>query len=170
MAVLRRDEDKSQSGVKIHDVHTILGPESTFEGKLIFEGTVRIDGNFKGEIQTSNILIVGQGARVEAKILVGKIVVNGEVVGDISAKEAVELNAPAIPLSEDITKNNFFLISLVSKIGSKDLSISGIKWLIISSIALVYGLAFSIFSLAVSIINSISSSIFKILVERNKTL
>ena len=96
MAVLRRDEDKSQSGVKIHDVHTILGPESTFEGKLIFEGTVRIDGNFKGEIQTSNILIVGQGARVEAKILVGKIVVNGEVVGDISAKEAVELNAPAI--------------------------------------------------------------------------
>ena len=96
MEVLKRDEEKNQSGVNIHDVHTILGPESTFEGKLIFEGTVRIDGNFKGEIQTSNILIVGQGARVEAKISVGKIVVNGEVIGDLTAKEAVELNAPAI--------------------------------------------------------------------------
>tara|TARA_B100000676_G_C17697355_1_gene639434 strand:- start:154 stop:573 length:420 start_codon:yes stop_codon:yes gene_type:complete len=96
MAVLRREENKNTPNVNIHDVHTILGPESSFEGKLIFEGTVRIDGNFKGEIQTKNILIVGQGARVEANINVGKIVVNGEVLGDITAKESIELNSPAI--------------------------------------------------------------------------
>jgi len=96
MAVLRRDEEKSSSKVNIHDVHTILGPESTFEGKLVFEGTVRIDGTFKGEIQTNDILVVGQGATVEATANVGTVIVNGELVGDITATKRVELNAPAI--------------------------------------------------------------------------
>ena len=96
MAVLRRDDEKNNSTLNIHDVHTILGPESTFEGKLIFEGTVRIDGTFKGEIETPNILVVGQGAKVEATLKVGSIIVNGEVEGDIIATETVELNAPAI--------------------------------------------------------------------------
>ena len=95
MAVLRRDEDKNSSK-NIHDVHTILGPESTFEGKLVFEGTVRIDGNFKGEIETKDILVVGQGANVNANANVGTIIVNGDYTGDIQAKTRVELNAPAV--------------------------------------------------------------------------
>ena len=96
MAVLRRDEEKNSSKVNTHDVHTILGPESTFDGKLVFEGTVRIDGTFKGEIQTADILVIGQGARVEATAHVGTIIVNGELKGDIIAAQRVELNAPAI--------------------------------------------------------------------------
>lgn len=96
MAVLRRDDEKNNSTLNIHDVHTILGPESTFEGKLIFDGTVRIDGTFKGEIETPNVLVVGQGAKVQATVKVGSIIVNGEVEGDIIATESVELNAPAV--------------------------------------------------------------------------
>ena len=67
MAVLRRDE--AISDVNINDVHTVLGPESTFEGKLVFDGTVRIDGKFKGEIQTDNILVVGQGCDDDVYVL-----------------------------------------------------------------------------------------------------
>ncbi|MEM6531290.1 MAG: polymer-forming cytoskeletal protein [Myxococcota bacterium] len=80
--------------ININDVHTVLGSESTFEGKLAFDGTVRIDGKFKGEIHTDNILVVGPGARVEATVNVGSIVVNGEVHGDINAKQSVEIHAP----------------------------------------------------------------------------
>jgi cytoskeletal protein CcmA (bactofilin family) len=94
MAVLKREEIAS-SELNIHDVHTILGPESTFEGKLIFDGTVRIDGHFKGEVRTDGILVVGQTAKVEAEIHVGNIVINGEVIGDITAKHLVEIHAPA---------------------------------------------------------------------------
>ncbi|MEL6195765.1 MAG: polymer-forming cytoskeletal protein [Myxococcota bacterium] len=82
------------SDININDVHTVLGPESTFEGKLAFDGTVRIDGKFKGEVQTDNILVVGQGAKVDATITVGSIIVNGEVNGDINAKQSVEIHAP----------------------------------------------------------------------------
>ncbi|MEZ4270640.1 MAG: polymer-forming cytoskeletal protein [Myxococcota bacterium] len=46
------------------EIHTILGPESAFEGKLVFTtGTIRIDGNFKGEVRTQNTLIIGETAR-----------------------------------------------------------------------------------------------------------
>ena len=94
MAVLKREDVGYTPELNVNDVHTILGPESTFEGKLSFEGTVRIDGHFKGEIKTDNILVVGQGARVEALVSVGSIVINGEVVGDITAKQSVEIQAP----------------------------------------------------------------------------
>ena len=94
MAVLKREELQSVSDVNVNDVHTILGPESSFEGKLVFEGTVRIDGKFKGQIKTDNVLVIGPGARVEANLDVGSVVVNGEVIGDVSARQVVEIHAP----------------------------------------------------------------------------
>ena len=95
MPVLKRDDAAGFSpDVNVNDVHTILGPESSIEGKLVFDGTVRIDGRFKGEVQTENVLVIGQGARVDATIAVGSIVVNGEINGDITAKHSVEIHAP----------------------------------------------------------------------------
>lgn len=94
MAVLRREPELT-SDINIHDVHTILGPESTFEGKLIFEGTVRIDGTFHGEVRTDGSLVVGQGAKIKATLHVGHLVVHGEIEGDVVARHAIELHAPA---------------------------------------------------------------------------
>jgi cytoskeletal protein CcmA (bactofilin family) len=95
MAVTKREDDRNMSvGVSMSDVHTILGPESRFQGTLSFEGTVRIDGHFKGDINTNDVLVVGQGAKVEAEVKVGTIVINGEVHGNIFAKTAVEIHAP----------------------------------------------------------------------------
>jgi cytoskeletal protein CcmA (bactofilin family) len=77
------------------EMNALLGRGTSFEGKLTFEGTVRIDGIFKGEIHTSDVLIIGETARVEAEVKVGTAIVNGEVVGNITAAQAVELHAPA---------------------------------------------------------------------------
>ena len=77
------------------DLNALLGRGSEFDGKLAFEGTVRIDGTFTGEITTSDTLIVGDGAHVNAEIACGTIVVHGEVNGNIRASQAVELHKPA---------------------------------------------------------------------------
>ena len=77
------------------EMNALLGKGATFEGKLTFEGTVRIDGIFKGEIITSDVLIIGESAKVEAEVKVGTAVVNGEVVGNITASQSVELHSPA---------------------------------------------------------------------------
>jgi len=75
-------------------VTTLLGRGSEFEGKLSFEGTVRIDGKISGEIFTEDVLIVGEGAEVRAEINVGAVVIEGSVQGNIHAKRSVEIHTP----------------------------------------------------------------------------
>jgi len=77
------------------DLNALLGRGSEFEGKLTFEGTVRIDGKFSGEISTNDVLVIGEGAKVQAEINAGSVVVNGEVSGNIRAKTSIELHNPA---------------------------------------------------------------------------
>ena len=75
-------------------VTTLLGKGSEFEGKLSFEGTVRVDGKLTGEIFTDDVLIVGEGAEVNAEVTVGAIVIQGTVRGNITAKRSVEIHSP----------------------------------------------------------------------------
>ena len=77
------------------EITTILGKGSAFDGKLTFEGAVRIDGEFSGEIRTQGTLIVGETAEVKAQINAARIVIEGVVRGDITASEAIEIHAPA---------------------------------------------------------------------------
>jgi cytoskeletal protein CcmA (bactofilin family) len=76
------------------EITTLLGRGATFEGKLTFEGTVRIDGRFKGEVFTDDTLVIGEGAHVEAQIDVGELIIQGTVVGNITAKRSIEIHAP----------------------------------------------------------------------------
>jgi len=77
------------------ELNALLGKGSEFEGKLAFEGKVRIDGTFTGEISTNDLLMVGEGAKVQAEVSCGTIIVEGDVIGNIKATSAVELKRPA---------------------------------------------------------------------------
>ena len=68
--LLGRREDESVA-TRPGEVHTLLGKGSEFEGKLTFEGQVRIDGKFNGQIVTKDVLVIGDGARVTAEINAG---------------------------------------------------------------------------------------------------
>ena len=76
------------------EISTLLGKGASFEGKLTFEGTVRVDGKFKGEVFSDDVLVVGEGAYVEAEIDIGEIIIQGTVVGNIRAKRSIEIHAP----------------------------------------------------------------------------
>ncbi len=67
-----------------------------FEGKLCFQGTVRIGGTFRGEIYTPDTLIIGEGARVHGTIEAGTVVISGEVNGTVKARNRVEIHHPAV--------------------------------------------------------------------------
>ena len=60
-------EEKPVSA-KAGQLNALLGKGSEFEGKLTFEGEVRIDGKFSGQIVTKDTLTVGEGAKVTADI------------------------------------------------------------------------------------------------------
>lgn len=74
-------------------IKAFLGDETEFTGFLTFEGTVRIDGKFEGEIKTSDNLIIGQTALIKATIAVGSIMVLGRVEGDITAVKKIHITS-----------------------------------------------------------------------------
>ena len=76
-------------------LNALLGPGSVVEGKVSFQGQVRIDGTFTGEISTTDLLIIGEQAKVAAEITCGSALVSGEVTGNIRATASVELHKPA---------------------------------------------------------------------------
>ena len=68
---------------------------SQFEGKLSFKDTVRIDGEFSGEISSENTLIVGETGEITATIRSNMVVVSGSVAGDIYAGRQIVLHKTA---------------------------------------------------------------------------
>ena len=76
------------------EINAFLGKGTDFNGKLTFEGTVRLDGNFSGEIFSPGILIIGETAVVDANINVNTLIVSGKLTGNIDAKARVEIHAP----------------------------------------------------------------------------
>jgi cytoskeletal protein CcmA (bactofilin family) len=79
---------------KSDEINAFLGKDTEFEGKLSFSGTVRIDGHFKGEINSDSTLIVGETAVIEAEVRVSYVVISGEIRGNVLAGKRVEIHAP----------------------------------------------------------------------------
>lgn len=83
-------------GARPTEITALLGRGTEFEGKLTFFGRVRIDGTFVGDIRGEDVLVIGEGARVEGTIEVATCIVTaGEVRAQIRARDAIELYAPA---------------------------------------------------------------------------
>lgn len=74
------------------NLNAFLGEGTSFKGTLTFEGTVRIDGRLEGEIFTKDMLVIGEGAQVNASIHAGVVVIGGTVHGNVTAERKVEIN------------------------------------------------------------------------------
>ena len=80
---------------KPDSISTFLGPEASVEGVLEFQGTIRLDGNLKGKIvSTDGTVVVGENAKVSADIAVGTAIVMGEVIGTVDAIDRIEVYPP----------------------------------------------------------------------------
>ena len=87
-----RDLGQSNSTAALN---ALLGAGSVFEGKLHFEGQVRIDGTFTGEITTTDLLVIGEGAKVSATINCGSVEIRGDLTGNVNASDSIVLRATA---------------------------------------------------------------------------
>jgi cytoskeletal protein CcmA (bactofilin family) len=79
----------------VGELQALLGPGAEFEGTLVFAGQIRIEGRFKGEIRSDDVLILGASAEVQADISVGALIVRGgRLQGRVRARQLVEIYAP----------------------------------------------------------------------------
>lgn len=72
---------------------TTLGNATSFTGDLKFASSLRIEGSYSGRIESPGTLYIAPEAKVEADIEVGSVVVAGSVVGNITAREKVEIES-----------------------------------------------------------------------------
>ena len=74
-------------------IKAYLGPDALFKGTLTFEGTVRIDGQFEGQVNTNDTLVIGETGNMKADIKVGTLVCKGQLTGKVVASKTIEMHS-----------------------------------------------------------------------------
>jgi cytoskeletal protein CcmA (bactofilin family) len=77
------------------EINAFLGTGTSYEGKLNFQGSVRIDGEFRGEVESDGTLVVGSDARIAGRIQVGQLILSGRIEGEIVATGKVVMHKQA---------------------------------------------------------------------------
>ena len=72
-------------------IKAYLGVDALFKGNLSFEGTVRIDGKFEGEVNTKDTLIIGETGEIIADVKAGTVICKGRMKGSILASKKIEM-------------------------------------------------------------------------------
>ncbi len=73
-------------------IKTILGKGTYFNGKLNFNDSLKINGTFIGNINSSGLLVIGEGAIIKANVSAKSIVIFGTIEGDVYATDKVEMH------------------------------------------------------------------------------
>jgi cytoskeletal protein CcmA (bactofilin family) len=74
---------------------TVIGADTHIKGDMTFESTARLLGTFEGKITSKGELQVANGATCRASVEANKVMIDGDLEGNLTARERVELTAKA---------------------------------------------------------------------------
>ena len=80
---------RKEGPVSKDEINAFLGSGTVYEGKLSFQGTVRVDGAFSGQIVSDGSLIVGKDAVIDGVLQVGELLLSGKFTGEVRASRRV---------------------------------------------------------------------------------
>lgn len=73
-------------------VDSVIGENARFRGELNSSGSVNVNGEFEGKIQSEGEIIVSPGGKVIGEIHGGSVIVSGRVDGNITARQTLEVS------------------------------------------------------------------------------
>jgi cytoskeletal protein CcmA (bactofilin family) len=80
---------------KAEQLTAFIDEGSEIEGKYTFSGTLMLNGKFRGEIASTDTLVISEKAVVHGTARAGVIMVSGQVTGNLFATQRVELHGAA---------------------------------------------------------------------------
>ena len=89
-------------------ISTIIGMSAECNGDFTADGAIRIDGTINGNVVVTDTVIVGASGCINGDIHAQKVVIGGEVYGNLDVPEKVELTSTA-RLIGDITTNGLVI-------------------------------------------------------------
>lgn len=78
------------------EINAFLGAGTVYQGRLSFQGAVRIDGTFSGEVSSEGSLIVGKDAVIEGVLTIGELLLSGRFTGEVQAKRRVTVHRTGV--------------------------------------------------------------------------
>jgi cytoskeletal protein CcmA (bactofilin family) len=119
------------------ELTAFLDEACEIEGKFTFSGTVMINGRLRGEIHSNDTLIVGEKGVITAAIRAGVVLVSGEVVGNVTGAERVELRggarvsgdveAPIVVVDEGVMFDGHCRMTQASADGAREHAVVALK-------------------------------------------
>lgn len=72
-------------------INSIIGNCDSIKGEFTLKGTLRIDGEFNGKINSYSKVYIGKNGKVESLIIAKNIVIGGLIKGEIFAEEKITI-------------------------------------------------------------------------------
>jgi cytoskeletal protein CcmA (bactofilin family) len=84
--------DKQQPGSDL----TLIAANTSFEGKIKTEGSIRIDGKFVGDINAKANAAIGTSGSIDGTLTARNITIAGKISGTVTALEKLVLETKSI--------------------------------------------------------------------------
>jgi len=87
------------------DSLSYIGEDAEFVGKLYAKGQIRINGKFEGELKADGVIQIGPTGKVKTNIHGSKVVVEGNLLGNIHATQDVIITETGRVMGDITTPN-----------------------------------------------------------------
>jgi cytoskeletal protein CcmA (bactofilin family) len=85
--------------IRTTKIDTLIGRKSEMLGDVRFSGGLHVDGTVKGNViadeDASSVLTLSESGTIEGDVRVSHVVLNGTVIGDVHARQHIELASNA---------------------------------------------------------------------------
>ncbi len=85
--------------IRTTKIDTLIGRKTEMLGDVKFAGGLHVDGTVKGNVlaeeDPSSVLTLSETGTIEGEVRVPNVVLNGTVIGDVHARQHIELAANA---------------------------------------------------------------------------
>lgn len=111
--------------------NSTIGPNSFFTGRFHINGSLKIDGKFEGKSLQAEQLYVGATGKLKTDIIANSIIVEGVIIGNITARNRVmllptakiygDIKTPELIIQNGVTLEGKCVIASDLRSSAKDL-------------------------------------------------
>lgn len=83
-----------------------LAPDAAVNGRLSFSRPTRLDGRLRGEVRSTDLLVIGKTGIVDGTVRAARVLILGRVLGDVLDAAFVEIGAGG-ELQGDVQASSF---------------------------------------------------------------
>lgn len=111
--------------------NSTIGPNSYFTGRFFINGSLKIDGKFEGKSLQAEQLYIGTTGKVKTNVVANSVIVEGVIIGNITARNRVmllptakiygDIKTPELIIQNGVILEGRCVIANDLKVSAKDL-------------------------------------------------